>query len=538
MNGPVRAVGGNGMRVCLNLDPSRLLRWHLWTAKEIVETPGNEVSRSFSAGRRPLPSACRLLFEFERLLYGTGRNGAADSMEDALRSLPPLPPGKIDVVIDFSGEDRRQTGCRMLTPFFNGTPGEVGIMAALVNDQEFAVELHDSARPSRPWTARPASTDREVFSKSVDGVLSCASALIAKAVREANAAAAPVPAVPDAPAPSFVGLTAFAHAMGVVASKAVRLLDTLARGGKTWAIGWRLDESGGLLDKREGAFRVLTGGTHSYLADPFPFRHEGRDFIFFEQFPYATARGCISVATVERNGTVGPPRIVLEEPHHLSYPFVFEHADQIWMIPESGEARNVGLYRAVEFPYRWTREAWLAEGIEIYDTTPLRCRDGFWFFSCLRSRKSSSWDMLGLYRADGLTESWTPHADNPVVIDAGLSRPAGAFIQQAGQTLRPVQDCGRGYGGGVTFCRLDALDESTFAQTPVGRIGSGLFWCHTYNRQSGLEVVDLFGRIKDLREVTLTYRPASPDTTRLLPLAQDVVFVPGEGRKQIADDPA
>jgi hypothetical protein len=363
--------------------------------------------------------------------------------------------------------------------------------------------------------------------------------LIIKAVHEVSIATAPVPTVPDAPAPSFVGLTAVARAMGGVASKAVKLLDAMARGGRTWAIGWRLDESTSLLDKREGTFRVLTGGTHSYIADPFPFRHQGRDFIFFEQYPYATARGCISVATVERNGTVGAPQIVLEEPHHLSYPFVFEHADQIWMIPESGEARNVCLYRAVEFPYRWTREACLAEGIEVYDTTPLRCRDDFWFFACLRSRKSSSWDMLGLYRANGLTGSWTPHADNPVAIDARLSRPAGAFIQQAGQILRPVQDCARGYGSGVTFCRLDALDDSTFAQTPVGRIGSGPFWCHTYNRQSGLEVVDLFGRIGDLREVTLTYDPASPVTTQHpLPFAPDVMFVLGEGRKQITDDAA
>jgi hypothetical protein len=539
MNELVRAVcRGNGMRVCLNLDPSRLLRWHMWTAKEIVETPGNEVFRTFSAGRRPLPSACRLLFEFERLLYRTSRNGAVDPMEEALLSLPPRPPGEIDVVVDFSGEDRHQTGCRVLTPFFNGTPGEVGIMAALVHDQELVVELHDSARPSHPWTVRPASTDRKVFSTSIDGVLSCAAALIAKAVRERSAVAALVPPLPDASAPSFVGLMALARAMGVVAPKAVRRLDALARGGRTWAIGWRLDESGGLLDMREGAFRVLTGGTHSYIADPFPFQHEGRNFIFFEQYPYATGRGCISVATVEPNGTVGAPRIILEEPHHLSYPFVFEHAGQIWMIPESGEARNVSLYRAVEFPYRWTREASLAEGIEIYDTTPLRCRDGFWFFGCLRSRESSSWDMLGLYRAEGLTKSWMPHADNPVVIDARLSRPAGAFIQQAGQTLRPVQDCARGYGGGVIFCRLDALDGSTFAQTPVGRIESGLLWCHTYNRQSGLEVVDLFGRIRDLREVTLTYGPASPDTRHPLPFAQDVVFVPGEGRKQIADDAA
>jgi hypothetical protein len=147
------------MPIYLNLDPSPLLRWHLWVAEALEEMPGNEIFRAISAGRRPLHSACQLLFEFERLFYGICRNGAADPMEDALRALPPRPPGEIDLVIDFSGEEIRPVGCRALTPLFNGTPGEVGIMAALANDQDLAVEIHHSGRSSRPWMARPASTD-------------------------------------------------------------------------------------------------------------------------------------------------------------------------------------------------------------------------------------------------------------------------------------------------------------------------------------------------------------------------------------------
>jgi hypothetical protein len=45
------------------------------------------------------------------------------------------------------------------------------------------------------------------------------------------------------------------------------------------------------------------------------------------------------------------------------------------------------------------------------------------------------------------------------------------------------------------------------------------------------------GLISDLREVTLTYDPASP-VTHPLPFTQDVMFVSGERRKQIADDAA
>ncbi|MFD2058420.1 hypothetical protein ACFSQT_36640 [Mesorhizobium calcicola] len=500
------------MRICLSLDPSRLLRWHLWLAEALAEVPGNEVSCALAAGRRPLPLVCRLVLELERLVYGIRGKGAIDPVEAALRSLPPPPAEQVDVVIDLSGEEPLPSGRRVLTPLFNGVPGEIGVMAALANDQDLLVDLHDTARPSQPWMARPASADREVFAASLDSVLSCAVALVVKALCEETGSIAPGIPGPRTAAPSFGALSALATATGTVASKAIKFLDILARGGRMWGIGWRFDESASLLDRGEATFRVLTGNTDGYLADPFPFRHRGQDFIFVEQYLYSKNRGCIAVVAVNRDGTAGAPRIVVEEPHHLSYPFVFEQDGQIWMIPESGAARNVSLYRAVEFPYRWRREACLIEGIEGYDTTPLCHEGGFWFFVSPRLWRSTSWDVLSLYHAESLTGSWTPHAANPVLLDARLSRPAGAVIQHGGRTLRPVQGCARGYGGAVTFCQIDALGASEFAQTPVGRIWSGALGCHTYNRRSGLEAIDLFGHIGGLREVTTSYRLLAPDT--------------------------
>jgi hypothetical protein len=514
------------MRICLNLDPSRQLRWHLWLAETLAEVPGNEVSCAFVATCRPLPSICRLLLDLEQLVYCLRGNGATDSVEVALRSLPLRPSDEVDVVINLSGEAPVVAGRRVLTPLFNGVPGEIGIMAALTNDQDLLIDLHDTARPLGPWTARPTSVDRDVFAAGLDGTLSCAVALILKALRDESGSAASGAPPPRTAAPSLGALSALAWATGRVMSKAIRFLDILARSGRTWGIGWRFDESASLLDKGEAAFRVLAGDSNCYLADPFPFRHQGQDFIFVEQYLYAKNRGCIAVVTADRNGTASAPHIVLEEPHHLSYPFVFEQDGQVWMIPESGAARNVSLYRAVEFPYRWTREACLIEGIEGYDTTPLRHQGGFWFFVSPRLWRSTSWDVLSLYRAESLTGSWTPHAANPVLIDATLSRPAGAFIRRDGRTLRPVQDCARGYGDAVTFCQIDALGESEFAQTPVGRIRSGMFGCHTYNRQSDLEVIDLFGHLSGLRQVTASYGPLAPDARTSAvgqPLMSDLV---------------
>ena len=499
------------MHTCLNLDRSRVLRWHLWLAEALAEVPGNKVSHAFATGSRPLPSICRLLLDLERLVYGFRGDGATDSVAATLWSLSSQPIDEVDVVINLSGEEPVTAGRRVLTPLFNGVPGEIGIMAALVNDQDLLIDLHDTARPSGPWTARPASADREVFAASLDSALSCAVALILKALQNETGSAASGALRPRTAAPSFGALLALAWAIRAVRSKAIRLLDILAKGGSTWGIGWRFDQSASLLDKGEATFHVLAADADSYLADPFPFRHQGQDFIFVEQYLYAKNRGCIAVVTPNHNGTASAPQIVLEEPHHLSYPFVFEQDGQIWMIPESGAARHVSLYRAEAFPHRWTREARLIQDIEGYDTTLLRHNGGFWFFVSPRLWGSTSWDVLNLYRAKSLTGSWTPHARNPALIDATLSRPAGAFIRRGGRTLRPVQDCALGYGGAVTFCQIDALGEAEFAQTPVGRIRSGTFGCHTYNRRPGLEVIDLFGRIRSLREVTASYGPLASD---------------------------
>ncbi|MBR0900657.1 hypothetical protein JQ616_37370 [Bradyrhizobium tropiciagri] len=493
------------MRICLHLDPSRLLRWHLWLADALADNPANEVSCSFGSDRHPLPPTCRLLLELERLVYRVRGDGATDSVAAALRALA-RPTTTPDIVINLSGEALAAPGQRVLTPRFNGVPGEIGTLAALANDEDLLVELHDTARPWGPWTARPASADRAVLAMTLDGSLSCAVLLILKALREEPAAAsiAPRTRMNGPPGPCSSTLV---WASARVASKAVSLLNIIARGGKMWGVGWRRDEAASLLDRGTAVFNMLAADADSYLADPFPFSHRGQDFIFVEQYSYRKKRGCVAVVTVNRDGTASEPRIVLEEPHHLSYPFVFERDGQIWMIPESGAARNVSLYRAVEFPTRWAREACLIDRVEAYDCTPLFREGRCWFFVSPRRWGSTSWDVLDIYRAESLTGPWVPHAANPVLIDASLSRPAGAFIEHHGQVLRPVQDCSRGYGDAVTLCRLDALSLSEFAQTPVGVIRAASFGCHTYNRGSGLEVIDAFGRVRRLRQVTASYEP-------------------------------
>ncbi|RYE40449.1 MAG: hypothetical protein EOP21_09575 [Hyphomicrobiales bacterium] len=190
-----------------------------------------------------------------------------------------------------------------------------------------------------------------------------------------------------------------------------------------WQTAYRRVEGQGVVE--EGAlsgapFALLPDDGKRFFADPFVIEREGRTFLFVEEFPYALARGVISVAELGEDGRFGLPRQVLVEPHHLSYPQVFELGGEVWMIPETSSAGQVVLYRAEQFPDRWVRHATLIADREISDATLLE-RDGrFWLFGTERHSQGNPSDTMVVFSADRLEGPWLPHPMNPVLIDPAV----------------------------------------------------------------------------------------------------------------------
>ena len=133
----------------------------------------------------------------------------------------------------------------------------------------------------------------------------------------------------------------------------------------------------------------------------------------------------------------------------------------------------------------------------VADATPILHEGVWWIFASLNDDGGSSWDQLALYHAPDLLGPWTPHHANPVLIDAGAARPAGAMWHDGRTLMRVAQDCRDGYGRGLAICRVDRLDEDGFAQTVVARLGappgSAAFGAHTLNSGGWIEVIDLNG---------------------------------------------
>jgi hypothetical protein len=247
-----------------------------------------------------------------------------------------------------------------------------------------------------------------------------------------------------------------------------------------------------------GFHRLMPGKDRDW-ADPFALAKNGRHYIFFEEVPFATRKGHIAMVEVDRGGRASAPVRVLERDYHLSYPFLFEDAGELYMIPESAANRTVELWRCVDFPAKWRHEANLMEGVRLVDATLHRAEDRWWMFANAAVGGCQLFDdELCLFSAERLTGEWRPHPQNPVRSDPRCSRPAGRLFTRGGALHRPAQVCVPRYGAGLQIQRVLKLTPHEYAERAVERFmpggDTGLLGLHTLNQAADMTVVDAFVR--------------------------------------------
>lgn len=249
-------------------------------------------------------------------------------------------------------------------------------------------------------------------------------------------------------------------------------------------------------------YKQLVPPKDRFWADPFVVKRDGHFHVFVEEFMYATNRGHISVITLDEKGNVvGEAKEVVREDYHLSYPFIFEHDNRLFMVPESSEDGSLWLYECEKLPGVWKKKSRLAEGLIAVDPTIFFHNGRWWMFlNVADSPHVSKYTYLHLYHSsDPTTSNWTPHPKNPVVSDARRARPAGKPFLRGGWLYRPSQDCAGGYGRGISINRVVTLDENNYEEVKEGWIGPHLsgshLGIHTLNRCEDLTIFDALFRV-------------------------------------------
>lgn len=245
-------------------------------------------------------------------------------------------------------------------------------------------------------------------------------------------------------------------------------------------------------------WRPLLAPRGRFWADPFVLARGGRHWLFVEEYSDRSGRAAIACAEL-RPGRPPSPELVFAPDHHVSYPFVFEHGGEVFMLPESAAAGSIALYRAHDFPRDWRLEHVLVPGIRALDPTLLSHEGRFWLFAAVQDPRERYADELWLWWAADLAGPWHRHPLNPVLCDVRSARPAGALFHRGGALIRPGQDCSRGYGHAITLKQVETLSPMDYREREIGRIEPGnrpsVRAVHSLNADDAFEVIDVNRRL-------------------------------------------
>lgn len=199
-----------------------------------------------------------------------------------------------------------------------------------------------------------------------------------------------------------------------------------------------------------------------FIADPFLFYHHNTWYIFIEVLNAETAQGDIGMLSSLDGKSWQYDGIVLNEPFHLSYPFVFEDNDHIYMIPEAAHGKGVFLYEASEFPRKWIRRKTLVNRA-LRDPTLFHHNNQWWMFASVEKNRE-----LQLFIADHPEGPWTEHPQSPVIQDnANIARCGGRVSPACGSLYRIAQDCEPNYGNQIRAFLIESLTSKTFKETEL-----------------------------------------------------------------------
>lgn len=262
-----------------------------------------------------------------------------------------------------------------------------------------------------------------------------------------------------------------------------------------FTIALRKRQTRSILESQDFASQfIVPAEPQNWCADPILVDDGDKTWLFYEAV--LGNHGHIEVAQVLDDCTLGKPQVVLQDACHYSYPFVFRHENNWYMIPESSASSQVRLYRAVNFPETWELcDILLPE--RAVDTTVWEEKGQLYLLTYLPEPGSERVTPRA-FRLDirnGKTSlSPIPWAN----YDELQVRGAGPVFTENQALYRPAQiSREQRYGDGLVFFRVD--NPEGYGETPVCRMGpehlkirgccaDGL---HTYCRSERFEAIDI-----------------------------------------------
>lgn len=255
---------------------------------------------------------------------------------------------------------------------------------------------------------------------------------------------------------------------------------------------------------------VIPATFKNWVADPILVDDHGKTYMFYEAV--SGSKGRIEVVQILDDCTITQPTVLLEDDCHYSYPFVFKHNQDWFMIPETSASNEVRLYRAADFPEKWERISVLLKKKAV-DTTVFVYSDVMYLLTYLLNPGTERVTPAA-YRMnwlDGVPELEPIAWENPNGLEC---RGAGPLFQAAENLIRPAQQNeAQLYGNAVLFYaakpKWDAYREEKIGRLSPEQVKVKNVWCdglHTYTISEKFEAIDIRCREFELGKVIRVLR--------------------------------
>ncbi|MFN9789867.1 MAG: hypothetical protein ACK53X_02100, partial [Holosporales bacterium] len=214
-------------------------------------------------------------------------------------------------------------------------------------------------------------------------------------------------------------------------------------------------------------WHTIDSGHKIFEADPVIWSSpDGVNDLFFELSCYGQGKTVIAHRHLSKDGTVSPAKVIIAQPHSLSYPHLFAWQGNTYMALCT-DAGGIKIFRAAACPQQWVLEHKIMAHQSWADATLHYDGQRWWLFASPARAYIPNWDELVLFYADYPFGDWHPHPANPIVQSATGGRMAGSLFEHEGHLFRPGQDCRGGYGRGVVFAHIDTLTPEAYQETLV-----------------------------------------------------------------------
>lgn len=229
---------------------------------------------------------------------------------------------------------------------------------------------------------------------------------------------------------------------------------------------------------------------YTFQADPFIVEKADKLYVFYEAFSFRNSKGTLRCRVLDRELTEIDD-VKLEGfddlKCHLSFPFLIHINDQLFMIPESSERKEVILFQSVEFPARWKKIKVLISDTELTDNVFLTINETCYLLSTTMDNE------IIIHSAENIFGEWQRIAPS-LKMSNHHHRGAGAPYLVDNKMYFLTQECTpETYGKSIYIKELVTLNDTVFDESLIEKINSSINHSdgvHTLNFSNNYIVYD------------------------------------------------